>query len=108
MENINYSSGINKKENIILLKLTYMRKEQLMSDINFEKDQEEILDRTTNLKSLANQVKILKELEDQVKIDDELFIIFIILFFNSFLFKFNTAPADPIKHSLSNNSKANL
>ena len=43
-----------------------------MSDINFEKDQEEVLDRTTNLKSLANQVKILKELEDQVKIDDEL------------------------------------
>jgi len=43
-----------------------------MSDINFEKDQEEILDRTTNLKSLANQVKILRDLEDQVKIDEEL------------------------------------
>ena len=43
-----------------------------MSDINFEKDQEEILDRTTNLKSLANQVKILRELEDQLKIDEEL------------------------------------
>jgi Mrp family chromosome partitioning ATPase len=43
-----------------------------MNDINFEKDQEEVLERTTNLKSLANQVKILKELEDQVKIDDEL------------------------------------
>ena len=43
-----------------------------MSDINFEKDQEEILDRTTNLKSLANQVKILRELEDQVKTDEEL------------------------------------
>ena len=43
-----------------------------MNDINFEKDQEEVLDRTTNLKSLANQVKILRELEDQVKIDDEL------------------------------------
>ena len=43
-----------------------------MSDINFEKDQEEILDRTTNLKSLANQVKILRDLEDQVKIDEDL------------------------------------
>ena len=43
-----------------------------MSNINFEKDQEEILDRTTNLKSLANQVKILRDLEDQVKIDEEL------------------------------------
>jgi hypothetical protein len=43
-----------------------------MSDINFEKDQEEILDRTTNLKSLANQVKILRELEDQFKIEEEL------------------------------------
>ena len=43
-----------------------------MNDINFEKDQEEILDRTTNLKSLANQVKILRDLEDQVKIDEDL------------------------------------
>ena len=42
-----------------------------MNDINFEKDQEEILDRTTNLKSLANQVKILRELEDQIKIEEE-------------------------------------
>ena len=43
-----------------------------MSDINFEKDQEEVLDRTTNLKSLANQVKILRELEDQIKTEEEL------------------------------------
>ena len=42
-----------------------------MNEINFEKDQEEVLDRTTNLKSLANQVKILRELEDQVKTDEE-------------------------------------
>jgi len=48
-----------------------MRKEQLMSDINFEKDQEEVLDRTENLNSLAGQVKNLKALEDQVKIDQE-------------------------------------
>ena len=45
-----------------------------MNEINFEKDQEEVLDRTTNLKSLANQVKILRELEDQLKIDEELLI----------------------------------
>ena len=43
-----------------------------MSDINFEKDQEEILDRTENLTSLANQVKTLRALEDQVKTDEEL------------------------------------
>jgi len=43
-----------------------------MSDINFEKDQEDILDRTTNLKSLANQVKILRDLEDHVESDEEL------------------------------------
>ena len=42
-----------------------------MSDINFEKDQEEVLDRTTNLKSLANQIKILRELEDQIKTEEE-------------------------------------
>jgi len=43
-----------------------------MNKINFEKDQEEVLDRTTNLKSLANQVHILKDLEDQIKTDEEL------------------------------------
>ena len=43
-----------------------------MNDINFEKDQEEVLDRTTNLKSLADQVKSLRNLEDQLKVDEEL------------------------------------
>jgi len=49
-----------------------MRKEQSMSDINFEKDQEEILDRTENLTSLADQVKSLRALEDQIKVNEEL------------------------------------
>ena len=43
-----------------------------MSDINFEKDQEEVLDRTENIKSLADQVKTLRDLEDQVKTNEEL------------------------------------
>jgi len=43
-----------------------------MNDINFEKDQEEVLDRTENLTSLADQVKKLRSLEDQLKIDEEL------------------------------------
>jgi len=43
-----------------------------MNDINFEKDQEEILDRTENIKSLAHQVKSLRALEDEVKTDEEL------------------------------------
>jgi len=43
-----------------------------MNQINFEKDQEEVLDRTENLKSLADQVKNLRNLEDQVKADEEL------------------------------------
>jgi len=43
-----------------------------MSEINFEKDQEEVLDRTENIKSLADQVKTLRNLEDQVKADEEL------------------------------------
>ena len=42
-----------------------------MNDINFEKDQEEVLDRTENIKSLADQVKTLRDLEDQVKTDEE-------------------------------------
>ena len=43
-----------------------------MSDINFEKDQEEILDRTENLTSLSDQVKSLRALEDQIKANEEL------------------------------------
>ena len=38
--------------------------------IDFEKDQTEVLDRTENIKSLANQVKSLKELEDEIKADE--------------------------------------
>ena len=42
-----------------------------MSDINFEKDQTEVLDRTENIKSLADQVKKLRDLEDEVKADEQ-------------------------------------
>ena len=42
-----------------------------MSNINFEKDQEEILDRTKNIKSLADQIKKLRALEDKIKSDEE-------------------------------------
>jgi hypothetical protein len=43
-----------------------------MNDINFEKDQEEVLDRTENIKSLADQVKALRALEDEVNANEEL------------------------------------
>ena len=42
-----------------------------MNNIDFEKDQTEVLDRTENIKSLANQVKSLKGLEDELKADEE-------------------------------------
>ena len=42
-----------------------------MNDINFEKDQEEVLDRTENIKSLADQVKRLRDLEDEFKNEEE-------------------------------------
>ena len=42
-----------------------------MNDINFEKDQEEVLDRTENLTSLAEQVKKLRDLEDEFKAEEE-------------------------------------
>ena len=42
-----------------------------MNDINFEKDQEEVLDKTENIKSLANQVKKLRDLEDELKNEEE-------------------------------------
>jgi hypothetical protein len=43
-----------------------------MNQIDFEKDQEEILDRTENITSLADQVKSLRALEDQIKANEEL------------------------------------
>ena len=43
-----------------------------MSDINFEKDQEEILDRTTNLKSLEDQIKADEEALKEKKKELEL------------------------------------
>ena len=42
-----------------------------MSEINFEKDQEEVLDRTENIDTLAKQIKHLRTLEDEVKSDEE-------------------------------------
>ena len=42
-----------------------------MSKINFEKDQTEVLDRTENIKSLADEVKKLRTLEDNIKSDEE-------------------------------------
>ena len=37
-----------------------MRKEQSMSNINFEKDQEEVLDKTENVDKLAVKIKELQ------------------------------------------------
>ena len=48
-----------------------MRKKQSMNNNDFEKDQTEVLDRTENIKSLANQVKKLRDLEDEVKADEQ-------------------------------------
>ena len=42
-----------------------------MNNIDFEKDQTEVLDRTENIKSLADQVKKLRDLEDQIKADEQ-------------------------------------
>ena len=42
---------------------------ELMNEM--EKDQTEVLDRTENIKSLADQVKKLRDLEDQVKAEEQ-------------------------------------
>ena len=42
-----------------------------MNNIDFEKAQTEVWDRTENIKSLANQVKKLRDLEDEVKADEQ-------------------------------------
>ena len=42
-----------------------------MNNIDFEKDQEEVLDKTKNIDTLAKQIKHLRTLEDEVKSDEE-------------------------------------
>ena len=42
-----------------------------MNNIDFEKDQTDVLEKTENIKSLADQVKKLKNLEDQIKIGEQ-------------------------------------
>ena len=43
-----------------------------MNNIDFEKDQTDVIDQTKNINSLANQVKKLKALEDEIRDDEEL------------------------------------
>jgi hypothetical protein len=43
-----------------------------MNNIDFEKDQTDVIDQTKNIRSLADQVKKLKGLEDEIKGDEEL------------------------------------
>ena len=38
-----------------------------MSQINFENDKEDLIDRTDNIKSLAEQVRNLKEIDSNIK-----------------------------------------
>ena len=42
-----------------------------MSDINFEKDQEEVLDKTENIRSLADQVERLEMLNLEIEQAEE-------------------------------------
>ena len=42
-----------------------------MSQIDFEKDQEEVLTRTKEIKSLSDEVLKLRSLEDEMKRDEE-------------------------------------
>ena len=42
-----------------------------MNKIDFEKDQEEVLTRTKEIRSLSDQVLKLRDLENEFKIDEE-------------------------------------
>ena len=57
------------------MKLTYTRKDKLMSEypknINFEQDQEEILDKTQNLNKLAAKVKELQGINQAIETLEE-------------------------------------
>ena len=52
------------------MKLTYTRKEKLMT-IDFEKDQENVLQKTTSLQSLADQVERLETMQHELEIRED-------------------------------------
>ena len=51
------------------MKLTYTRKEKSM--IDFEKDQENVLQKTTNIQSLADQVEKLESLQNRLELQED-------------------------------------
>ena len=53
------------------MKLTYTRKEQQMQSIDFEKDQEEVLDKTENIDKLADKIKELQAHQQQLEIQED-------------------------------------
>ena len=48
-----------------------MRKEHLMQSIDFEKDQEEVLDKTENIDKLGDKIKQLQALQTQLTVQEE-------------------------------------
>jgi hypothetical protein len=69
MVNTIYLNGINKKDNIILFKLTYTRKEKSMS-IDFEQDQQNTIQKTSGIQSLADQVERLVALQERLELQE--------------------------------------
>ena len=53
------------------MKLTYTRKEQQMQSIDFEKDQEEVLDKTENIDKLADKIKEMQSLQKDIQTNEE-------------------------------------
>jgi hypothetical protein len=47
-----------------------MKQEQRMT-IDFEKDQEEILDKTTNINKLADKIKEMQSVQNQLALDED-------------------------------------
>ena len=48
-----------------------MRKEQQMQSIDFEKDQEEVLDKTENIDKLADKIKEMQSLQKDIQTNEE-------------------------------------
>ena len=70
MVNTIYLNGINKRDNIILLKLTYTRKEKLIT-IDFEQDQQNTIQKTDGIQSLADQVERLEALQKRLELQED-------------------------------------
>ena len=77
-------NGIDKKKNTTLLRLMFTEQDQRMT-IDFEKDQEQVIDKTTNINKLADKIQEMQAIQSAIESDEQQLKQKIITFLRHFL-----------------------